>query len=186
MITSRTINKADLGAGLVVTLLGVVYFLETLRIQRIDEAIGPETLPALVGIGLIVFGLVLAVTALVPHKSTPEEVAASSIESLRDDTSESNEELMVESEGNQSVFAKVLSSRIGRLLINFGLFFVYVCIFVPIGFLISTFVFLFGMSTLYNPGKWLRNAIFGAAVSTILYFTFTKGLGVFLPVGILG
>lgn len=54
------------------------------------------------------------------------------------------------------------------------------------GYLLSTFVFLTGITTYVDRGKLLRNAVFAALFSVAVYLLFNKGLQVQLPPGLLG
>ncbi|WP_236865026.1 tripartite tricarboxylate transporter TctB family protein [Brevibacterium daeguense] len=192
-------DKQELGVGIVVALVGLGYFLETLRIQRTDAVVGPETMPALVGLGLLVLGGLLAVSAFFTHRPTPEEVMEKALEheSAPGDASASGGATAGASaaepraaepraaeprDGAPQVFG--LSGR--RVLINFALFFAYMIILIPVGFLLSTAVFFFVITSLYDRRKWIRNLIFAAAFSAVLYYSFKLGLGVYLPPGILG
>lgn len=56
-------NRRDLIAGAGVTIVGAVYFADTFRIKATDDPVGPETLPQIVGIALIVLGVFIAATA---------------------------------------------------------------------------------------------------------------------------
>lgn len=69
---------------------------------------------------------------------------------------------------------------------QFALFFVYLAILIPVGFLLSTAAFLMTMTSIYAPHRWVRNLIFSVLFSLVVYIAFVYGLAVYLPVGILG
>jgi putative tricarboxylic transport membrane protein len=54
------------------------------------------------------------------------------------------------------------------------------------GFIIATTVVFFGVSFAYGAKNLLKNLLISIIFSLIVYFTFSKGLNVGLPAGILG
>lgn len=181
----KQIDRPDLFAGLIVAVAGVIYFSETLRISRTREVVGPETLPAIVGLGLILFGVVLAVSACMPHWKTPEEAMERTLQDRSEDLDRADSSPALEA-GIPKRRSGSLRSGPGLLAINFACFVAYLFAFIPLGFLLATTLFLFGMTTLYAPKRWLRNALFAVVFSVTLYLAFKNGLGVFLPPGLLG
>lgn len=89
-------------------------------------------------------------------------------------------------DGKPESWSGRLRSGPGLVVVNFVCFAAYLIAFIPLGFLIATTLFLFGMTTLYAPKRWLRNALFAVVFAVTLYFAFKSGLGVFLPPGLLG
>lgn len=69
--------------------------------------------------------------------------------------------------------------------IALGALVVYILVFAFLGFEISTFAFLFGLSTYYQPRKWLRNLIASVVFAVLVYVLFAHLLGVQLPSGLL-
>ena len=76
--------------------------------------------------------------------------------------------------------------KVRKVVFQFALFFVYLAILIPVGFLLSTAAFLMGLTSIYVPEKWIRNLIFSVLFSVVVYAAFVYGLAVYLPVGILG
>ncbi|KRE68852.1 hypothetical protein ASG79_22870 [Arthrobacter sp. Soil761] len=66
------------------------------------------------------------------------------------------------------------------------LFVGYAVAFIPLGYVLSTAVFLGIVVTVIDPAKWKRNVLFAIGFSAIVYLGFTQLLGVPLPVGVLG
>ena len=62
----------------------------------------------------------------------------------------------------------------------------YILVFVWLGYVLSTFLFLACATMLLAPKKPVRNLIFAAVFSVIVYLSFTEGLNVLLPPGPLG
>jgi putative tricarboxylic transport membrane protein len=73
------------------------------------------------------------------------------------------------------------------VVVTFGLFAAYIVAFIPLGYLLSTFLFLVAMTTYVERDKLLRNCIYGAVFSPAVFVLFNYGLKVQLPSpGLLG
>jgi hypothetical protein len=55
----------------------------------------------------------------------------------------------------------------------------------PLGAIIASFIFLFAMLALLNPGKWVLNAAVSLVVPLALYLLFQTALNAGLPGGLL-
>lgn len=174
-------HRRDLITGAVITAIGVVYYVATFSIELTDDVITPGTFPAIVGIGLIVLGLVLCVQSVIAGRKTiPVEssVGNGATASARDSVSESKPEGIVIEAPEEPPTKKVA--------LQFAIFFLYLGLLIPVGFLLSTAAFLMALTTLYARDRWIRNLVFSVLFSAIVYFAFVYGLSVYLPVGILG
>ncbi|WP_172172763.1 tripartite tricarboxylate transporter TctB family protein [Brevibacterium sp. CT2-23B] len=197
-----TAFRTDLITGGAIAVIGAVYYIATFSIQETANIVTPRTFPAIVGIGLIVLGLFLAGQAVVRHrKDTLAEAAPGSAGSAHstaagdgDGTAASAGESSVEtadrSSGQEGVGGIVLEAppepQVRKVVFQFALFFVYLAILIPVGFLLSTAAFLMGLTSIYAPEKWIRNLIFSVLFAVVVYTAFVYGLAVYLPVGILG
>lgn len=54
-----------------------------------------------------------------------------------------------------------------------------------LGFIVAISLFLFGLSTLFGPRRWLLNLIVSLAFSCFFYYLFTRVLEIPLPNGVL-
>lgn len=80
-----------------------------------------------------------------------------------------------------------LIRREGRIATTFLLiFFLYIGVFEWLGFILSTFLFLFLMLTVIEKKSLLRGATFSALVTLAAYWIFARGLKVIVPHGLLG
>ena len=203
-----TAHRTDLITGGAIAVIGAVYYIATFSIQETANIVTPRTFPAIVGIGLIVLGLFLAAQAVVRHrKDTLAEAAPGSAGSAESAGSartsaagdgdgaaasagESSVETAGRSSGEDGVGGIVLEAppepKVRKVVFQFALFFVYLAILIPVGFLLSTAAFLMGLTSIYVPEKWIRNLIFSVLFSVVVYAAFVYGLAVYLPVGILG
>ena len=203
-----TAHRTDLITGGAIAVIGAVYYIATFSIQETANIVTPRTFPAIVGIGLIVLGLFLAGQAVVRHrKDTLAEAGPGSAESAEsagsartsaagdgDGAAASAGESSVETAGRSSgedgaggiVLEAPPEPKVRKVVFQFALFFVYLAILIPVGFLLSTAAFLMGLTSIYVPEKWIRNLIFSVLFSVVVYAAFVYGLAVYLPVGILG
>ena len=199
-----TAFRTDLITGGAIAVIGAVYYIATFSIQETANIVTPRTFPAIVGIGLIVLGLFLAGQAIVRHRrdtlaeagpgsagSAPATAhAVGDGESAAASAGESSVETAGRSSGEDGAGGIVLEAppepKVRKVVFQFALFFVYLAILIPVGFLLSTAAFLMGLTSIYVPEKWIRNLIFSVLFSVVVYAAFVYGLAVYLPVGILG
>ncbi|WP_181274052.1 tripartite tricarboxylate transporter TctB family protein [Brevibacterium oceani] len=197
-----TAFRTDLITGGAIAVIGAVYYIATFSIQETANIVTPRTFPAIVGIGLIVLGLFLAGQAVVRHrKDTLSEAAPGSAGSAHSTAAgdgdgaaasagESSVETADRSSGQEGVGGIVLEAppepQVRKVVFQFALFFVYLAILIPVGFLLATAAFLMGLTSIYAPEKWIRNLIFSVLFAVVVYTAFVYGLAVYLPVGILG
>ena len=62
----------------------------------------------------------------------------------------------------------------------------YILIFVPLGYAISTFLFMLAVTTYLDREHWIRNLIYAVVFSAVVYSIFVYVFGVQLPAGVLG
>jgi putative tricarboxylic transport membrane protein len=62
----------------------------------------------------------------------------------------------------------------------------YILIFVPLGYAISTFMFMLAATTYLDREHWVRNLVYAVVFSVVVYSIFVYVFGVQLPAGILG
>ncbi|HHX47623.1 MAG TPA: tripartite tricarboxylate transporter TctB family protein [Brevibacterium sp.] len=197
-----TAHRTDLITGGAIAVIGAVYYIATFSIQETANIVTPRTFPAIVGIGLIVLGLFVAGQAVVRHRKDtlaeagPGSVGSASVTAAGDgdgaaaSAGEPSLESSGGSSGEEGVGGIVLEAppepQLRKVVFQFALFFVYLAILIPVGFLLSTVAFLMGLTSIYAPQKWIRNLIFSVVFAVVVYAAFVYGLAVYLPVGILG
>lgn len=62
----------------------------------------------------------------------------------------------------------------------------YILIFVPLGYAISTFLFMLAATMYLDREHWVRNLVYAVVFSAVVYSIFVYVFGVQLPPGILG
>lgn len=187
-------NRRDLIAGLGVVIIGVAYFAETFRIQVTNDPVGPESLPRLVGVALIVLGLFIGGSAF--RAKPPEDVEATMLAAAgkpdagaarsAGSPSAASSSAVDDDDGGLPDEPEEPPVQMPKLLLYLGLFAAYAVLFIPLGFLLATSVFLFTLTTIYSRDRWLRNLLFSVIFTVVVYFAFKEGLGVFLPAGLIG
>ena len=197
-----TAHRTDLITGGAIAVIGAVYYIATFSIQETANIVTPRTFPAIVGIGRIVLGLFVAGQAVVRHRKDtlaeagPGSVGSASVTAAGDgdgaaaSAGEPSLESSGGSSGEEGVGGIVLEAppepQLRKVVFQFALFFVYLAILIPVGFLLSTVAFLMGLTSIYAPQKWIRNLVFSVVFAVVVYAAFVYGLAVYLPVGILG
>lgn len=165
-------NRRDLIAGMGVVVVGAVYFAATFRIQATNDPVGPETLPRIVGMALIVLGLFIGGTAFRQRsKKSVEPAVLAAASGADDDLPDEPEDPPV---------------QLSKLFTYLALFTAYALLLIPLGFLVSTSLFLFTLTMIYNRSAWKRNIIYSVVFAVVVYYLFKEGLGVFLPAGLIG
>jgi putative tricarboxylic transport membrane protein len=172
----RTLMRSkDARAALVATVLGLVYLASAFTIEQdpsTTSVIGPQVAPIVIGAASVVCALALLVQAL-RRPQPADEQQRTQWEAEADDDSDSASGLAG------------LNQR--QVVVSFAIFAAYIVAFIPLGYLLSTFLFLVAMTTYVDRKKLLRNCIFAAVFSPAVYALFTYGLQVQLPPpGLLG
>jgi putative tricarboxylic transport membrane protein len=168
----RRLN-ADVAAGGVTLLLGALLTIAALQIPPstfANSVVQPRHLPIVIGAGLVLCGLALTVQALLVGRLRGEQEVP---ESLIDDLPDEIEELPEPPESPR------------HLVVLSALFIGYLMTFIPLGFAVSTFLFLFVGATALEPRRIRRNLIYALLFSGVVYFVFDRLLEVALPAGIL-
>jgi putative tricarboxylic transport membrane protein len=142
-----------------VIILSSAYLYATFQFpsMEIGDATGPKAFPVLLGISLLVFALVLLIE----------------ITRAKGQAHEKKEE---PKEERSSPF--LLGGTACLTLI-------YIMVFEPLGFLLSSTLYLFILMTYFNRKKWWSNVITSVMFPVAIHILFTKVLGVILPKGLL-
>jgi putative tricarboxylic transport membrane protein len=172
----------DVALGGVTGLLGLIFVVGALTITPDPSAfkvLGPRVAPLTIGVAAVLVSIALVVRGLRPG-SRPEAEAAPPDE-IGTNAATSDEADDVDEASAGSAWR---THR--RLIVTFGLLTVYILVFIPLGYVVSTFAFLLVLTTYTEPRKVLRNSLFAAAFAVVVYLVFTRGLQVQLPPGLLG
>lgn len=177
---------ADVYVGAVVFVFAAVVFVASLQIPRVGsnvEIIGPKVVPIALSVVLAIGAVALVldglrVTAARSRQSLPEGAAAGQ---HADDMVADGEQ--DEDEDDEPA---VLPGQGRRFVVLAAMLLAYLLVFIPVGYLLATFAFLTAVSMYIERRKWVRNLVFAATFSAVVYVAFTYGLQVELPPGLIG
>jgi putative tricarboxylic transport membrane protein len=140
--------------------LGYLYADSQLPEHSIGDPLGPTIFPAIIGLGLLGSGLLLMLETY-NKKQAAAAVAAPAAAPPEDRR---------------------------RQLILVGVFLwtaIYYVAFEPVGYIISTIVFLMGLLSFFHRGKQLINIAVAVGFTAFAYTLFDQFLGVSMPPGLL-
>ena len=171
------IESRDARAGLVALALGLVYLAFAFTIEpdpSTTSVLGPQVAPIVIGIATVACALALVVQAV--RRRGPQDA-----------TSGADPVTGAGDADDTAPVTEVAGLNRRQVVVTFGLFAAYVVAFIPLGYLLSTFLFLVAMTTYVDRTKLVRNCIFAAVFSPAVFVLFDYGLQVQLPPpGLLG
>ena len=122
------------------------------------DPVGPQLFPMVIGIGLLVMAVVLAIA--IPRGSRGEADAGEDIDpNLASDW-----------------------RTVGLLI---AMFVALIVLVVPLGWAIASALFFAGCATVLGSKHYVRNILIGVVLSVGSFYAFYSGLGIPLPAGIL-
>jgi putative tricarboxylic transport membrane protein len=136
---------------------------------QVGDPMGPQVFPALIGIGLLGSALLLmAETWRKQHRPAAESQPAA------------------EPRPDLDTGAKDARTH-GLILAGMVLWTtLYYWAFEPLGYLLSTLLYMFVLLACFNRGRWLVNAACAVGFTLVAYAVFTRFLQVALPPGVFG
>jgi putative tricarboxylic transport membrane protein len=142
-----------------ILVLAGVYFWATSQIPTLEigDPLGPKAFPRLLGGGLLVCAAMLLAEIIKGRKNAPTSVAPE--------------------EAPDTSTYKIVAGVVVATGIYFALF-------EPLGYAVSTSLFLLVMTHFFNKGKLWTNVLTSVLYSFISYYLFSSLLGVNLPRGI--
>jgi putative tricarboxylic transport membrane protein len=148
------------------TAIGAVVYLYSdskLPQLQVGDPMGPQVFPALIGVGLLASALLLMAETWRKHRAAP---ALS-----QPDPDQGGKDLRTH---QLILLGMVLWTAL------------YYLAFEPLGYLISTLVYMFVLLACFNRGRWLVNAACAVGFTLAAYAVFTRFLQVALPQGVFG
>jgi putative tricarboxylic transport membrane protein len=152
---------SDVVAGGFMFVFAVAYLVVAFTIPKPsfeNAVVGPRAVPIAIGVALAAASLALAIRGFVWGRS--ERDIASGDETPPQDLRK--------------------LGVVALLLLG------YILIFVPLGYAISTFLFMLAVTTYLDREHWIRNLIYAVVFSVVVYSIFVYVFGVQLPAGVLG
>jgi len=135
-----------------------------LPLVRIGDPLGPKIFPAIIGGGLLLSGLLLMLETYRKRQQVVSAAAPSS---------------------QAPAHAPQDRQRPGVLLGMLAWTVIYYFAFEPVGYLVSTVVFLLGLLTMFHRKKPRTNLAVALGFTAVIYSIFTQLLHVPMPQGIL-
>lgn len=150
-------NANDSLLGLIIFIIGSIYLVLTLQLKEasIGNPVEPKYFPFIISVLLIVLGVYFLLKTGISQLKV-------SVQNIKD---------ALNLEGD--IYLTIAITSINCI--------VYALLFKKIGYILSTFVFLEVMLYLTRKEKWVSNIIVSTLFSIIIYFVFSKLLGVVLP-----
>lgn len=187
------VASRDALSGAAVAVAGAVLLFSALSMDvspSNTEDLGPRAFPIIISGLMTVFGVLLVVTGARPSKSAsagpPEPALPEGREHrVSEDVHFVSDEMHHVVDEVRDLMEEPAVPFL-RLLVVLGIFTAYLMVFIPLGFLISTFLFMAALTSYVAPTKWLRNVLVAAGVTVVVYYAFTELLTVQLPAGLVG
>ena len=150
-------KAADLFIACIVIAVSIIFFIEASRMPTPDRGIGAGSYPKIICIVLFSLGII--------------QIA----------------EIIIECRGIPVIDFKNVNVRyLFRAFIMIVMTYVYYRLLKPVGFLLTTPVYLFGSMMLFGYKKKIVGAVISIVFSATVYFLFVNVFLVILPRGILG
>ena len=144
--------------GLIWLILGIGIVIGSIKLNLGNlHKPGPGFMPFLSGALLVILGLILLIYTIISKGSWEEEVKVKKIGV----------------KGNWKIFLLTLIAL-----------FAYAILLEPLGFIFSTFLFLFSTFKITEPKKWLAPLVFSVSTIILSYFIFSFWLRCQFPKGI--
>lgn len=155
-------KKKELGGSLFFACLGVALFIGSYFVNRLaGSKIGPEFLPRVVGVLLVIMSISVFIGAL----KMPADA----------------KKVKTEKKEKRNLEQTILQYRD---LITAAFVLLYVFVLEEVGFEIATSIYLFAQMTLFRPldkKTLLGNAVIAVVTVVVIYFVFVEGLNLMLP-----
>jgi putative tricarboxylic transport membrane protein len=123
-----------------------------------NAPVGPKAVPIAIGVALAVASLALAIRGFLKGGSVRDTAPG----------------------------ADIPPQDLRKLGVVALLLLAYILIFVPLGYALSTFLFMLAATTYLDHEHWIRNLVYAVVFSVVVYSIFVFVFGVQLPAGILG
>jgi putative tricarboxylic transport membrane protein len=154
---------AELALALGVVVLGAVIIWQTteIRLTPINSRVGPRVIPYIIGGGMMITGIWLAIDVLRGHAASPAG---------GEDSEDADPTLPTD-----WMTVGILSASL----------IAYLVLIERAGFVIASTVLFFGAAFGMGSRRYIRDLVIGFALSLAAYVLFTEGLSLRLPEGIL-
>lgn len=160
MVEPKRVSLGSLLMGVGVLALGIyfTYGAFSIKVATSYARVGPRVFPYLVAAGFLICGVLLVVQALRGKVAPPDEGEDVDLSAPTD------------------------FRAIGILVI---VLVVYVLVLERLGFALSSAILFWGVAFAFGSRQYGRDALVGIVLSFVVYFAFSRLLGLTLPAGVL-
>lgn len=137
-------------------------------VTRMGDSLGPRAFPALVGGGLLIAGVLLLIEAFSKNKKHEHKAPAAA----------DHEAAPVLTKRERLHQSLILAAMVGWTIL-------YYTVFEEVGYLVATVVFLGGLLSYFNRGRYRTNLATAVGFALVVDLVFVHMLNVPLPAGIL-
>jgi putative tricarboxylic transport membrane protein len=184
--------KREIGIGVFFLVLAIAYIIGSTTISTFtpfgNRGLDSRSVPVLLGTLTIILSLTHIIQVYLKDKKIKE---------LNIENPEKNEEICDPDEvacveaPEGTIISRLEKVIPVKLILSFLFLIIYIALYQPVGFIISSTLFLIAESILLTNKderrKWyVFIVLFSVGVSILIFFIFTKYLTLFLPRGILG
>ena len=143
-----------------ILVLAAVYFYATAQIPTLEigDPLGPKAFPRLLGIGLLITAALLFMEMWRARKNQP----------AKNETPQTGDRRHLLIVGAVAVWTAI-----------------YFAAFEPLGYVLSTTLYLLALTAYFHRGKWVTNVLTSVLYGVLSYLLFSTALGVSLPKGVL-
>lgn len=161
------IMKFLIAFGAVLFAAAYMFGATQIRPLTIAESVGPRVFPMLIGIGILVSAMLIALEGFRERRLTSGSRSQSKPAATR---------------GEDPSFAWKRPLTVTGVI---AWTLLYVVLLDFVGYPLLTPLFMFGIASVFNPGKWTVNFLVAIGFGVAVYLVFTAFLGVQLPRGLL-
>jgi putative tricarboxylic transport membrane protein len=156
----RSVDKGELAFAGLLLALGVFVLIDTstIEIPKAASNVGPRFFPYAVGILLTAGAALVIVDILRGHHASPEE---------------------------GELIDPSLPMNVRRVLFLVGSIVAFAVLVDPLGYLFATAVTFFAVAVTLGARHYARLAVGSLLLALLIYLAFTRGLGIYLPPGVL-
>lgn len=184
--------KKEIGVGIFFLVLAIAYIIGSTTISTFtpfgNRGLDSRSVPVLLGVLTIILSITHIVQVILKDKK---------VRTLQIDKTEKNEEICDPDEvacvdaPEGTILSRIDKVMPVKLILSFIYLIIYIALYQPLGFVLSSALFLIAESILLTNKeerkKWyLFIILFSIGVSILVFFIFTKYLTLFLPSGIFG
>ncbi|MBP1931302.1 tripartite tricarboxylate transporter TctB family protein [Ammoniphilus resinae] len=157
-------NSVSGGLFLVFSLL-FIYFGTQIPPSSFKQAvIGPKVFPITIGILLALASAALMIKGIIEARQKPLEEKKNILREAEEEEEEAPQDIV----------------RLGVILVMLLAYFV---LFSPLGYVLSTALFIFCLSMYLDKKHWKRNLTYAVVFPLIVFLLFNEVLAVYLPTG---